>query len=105
MVKWSSAHQLKGFDLAVVLGNHSEVLKNKLGCITDVEIKSQTNDSAKPRFIKARYVAYGILERVDSSDGVCQIVLIVNTSGKIRCVVIIEQQSMPLRQSNILFIQ
>ena len=99
-LKWSSVHQLKGLDIATVLEKHSEVFKDELGCITDVEAKFQIDDSVKPRFLKARPVPYhlrdrvndelsrlereGILERVDSSDWACPIVPIVKTNGKIR---------------------
>ena len=92
-LKWSSVHQLKGLDIATVLEKHSEVFKDELGCITDVEAKFQIDDSVKPRFLKARPVPYhlrdrvndelsrlereGILERVDSSDWACPIVPIV----------------------------
>ena len=90
-LKWSSVHHLKSLDLATVLDKHSEVFKDELGCITDVEAKFQIDDSV--RFLKARPVPYhlrdrvndelvrlgreGIIERVDSSDWVCQIVSIV----------------------------
>ena len=40
-LKWSRVHQLKGRDIATVLGKHSEVLKDKLGCITEVEHRSR----------------------------------------------------------------
>ena len=83
-LKWSSVHQLKGLDLATVLDKHSEVFKDELGCITDVEAKFLIDDSVDQRFLKARPVPYhlhdcvndelsrlereGILKRVDSSD-------------------------------------
>ena len=89
-----------GLDIATVLEKHSEVLKDELGCITDVEAKFQIDDSLEPMFLKARPVPYhlrervndelsglereGILERVDYSDWACPIVPIVKTNGKIR---------------------
>ena len=98
-LKWSSVHQLKGLDIATVLEKHSELFKDELRCITDVEAKFQIDDSVEPRFLKARPVPYhlrdcvndelsrlereGILERVDSSDWACPIVPIVKTNGKI----------------------
>ena len=64
-LKWSSVHQLKGFDLATVLDKHSEVFKDELGCITDVEAKFQIYDSVEPRFLKARPVPYHLHNRVN----------------------------------------
>ena len=83
-----------------MLGKHSEVFNDELGCITEVEAKFQIDDSVEPRFLKARPVPYHlrdrvndklvrlereeIVERVDSSDWACPIVPIVKTNGKIR---------------------
>ena len=73
-----------------MLEKHSEVFKDELGCITDVEAKFQIDDSVEPRFLKARPVPYHlrdrvndklaslemeeIIERVDFSDCACPIV-------------------------------
>ena len=52
-LKWSSVHELRGLYIVVVLGKHSEVFKDELGCITHVQAKFQIDDSAEPRFMKA----------------------------------------------------
>ena len=57
-LNWSSVQQLKGLDIAIVLGKHFELLKqslewkskDELGCITDVEAKFQIVHSVEPRF-------------------------------------------------------
>ena len=61
-LKWISVHQLKRLYIATVLGKHSEVFKDALGCITDVEAKFQT---VEPRFLKARPVPYHLRDRVN----------------------------------------
>ena len=48
-----------------MLEKHSEVLKNELGCITDVEAKFQIDDSVEPWFLKARPVPYHVRDRVN----------------------------------------
>ena len=64
-LKWSSVHQLKGLDLATVLDKHSEVFKDELGCITDVEAKFQIDDYVEPMFLNARHVPYHLRDRVN----------------------------------------
>ena len=83
-----------------MLEKHSEVFRDELGCITDVEAKFQIDDSVEPRFLKARPVPYHIRDRVN--DELCrlergeswrklilqighvQVAPIVKTNGKIR---------------------
>ena len=122
--KWGSVHQLKCLNMATVLEKHSEVFKDQLGCITNVEAKFQVDDSVEPMFLKARHVPYhlldrvndelaslemeGIIERVDSSDWTCPIVPIVKTNEKIRICGdygATVNTATNLRQTNILFLE
>ena len=64
-LKWSSVHQLKGLGLEAVLGKHSDVFNDELGCITDVEAKFQIEDSVEPSFLKPRPVPYHLSDRVN----------------------------------------
>ena len=64
-LKWCSVHLLKGLDLVDVLEKHSEVFKDEFGCINDVEVKFQIDDSVEPRFLKARPVPYHLRDCVN----------------------------------------
>ncbi|XP_043217358.1 uncharacterized protein K02A2.6-like isoform X6 [Amphibalanus amphitrite] len=78
---------------------YADVFSSELGCLKDVEVKFELDESVSPRFCRARNIPYayrkqveeqleaeveaGILEPVRTSEWACQIVPIVKPDGTV----------------------
>ena len=65
-LKWSSVHQLQqSSTIEAILKKHNDVFSDELGLITGVQATFNIDPSVKPRFMKARPVAYASRQKAD----------------------------------------
>ena len=97
---WCKIHHMSETKLHTILGNHSSVFKDELGCMKDIKAKIYVEENGIPKFCRARRVPSalrqkvsqelerleknGVIEPVRFSEWAAPVVPVVKSDGSIR---------------------
>ena len=57
---WCKIHHMSESKLHTILGNHSSVFRDELGCVKDIKAKIYVEENGIPKFCRARRVPYAL---------------------------------------------